>query len=507
MLRARSALAFAVVSALAIVLSSCASPSGGSTSSPSSTLSFTVDVPSNAAAWVTVEKSDGSVFKSASVPVGSHQVSFQNVPTGAVVTASMKGPMGLYNSTTGKTSTFTEYSSASYLASTVAGQAFYFYNPTNYSFTISGPCPSNSTASTKVTPLSYQQLDAYGLYYDRYFTAMSCVADSSYASGFGFTGTVYVPPTSQQTDGAYSVSLIAFDSASSGQPITAYALKLDQLVPGQSVTFTASDWHPESAMGTNTAHLTMPAVPSNETAGLGFDVAALHKGQPLPLQRFATQFGGSSVTSVTTSAPYIPYVASQYEMNQDYLLEFNGTSGGQWSSAAIRHRTLASLPIGGSSGQSLSTSDFWPLITDLRWSTSGGLNETFTPNTATKSAAFAYAYVQSWDFQNKVYRFWEDDAAVGAGTSGKVAYPELPASLSAYVPVPSAASNGGTWAHLSFSSYDPLTGQAVPSSYDVVVADANGVVATAGLPSAGTTTPSPEYARRSPSRLPGVRLR
>jgi hypothetical protein len=417
-----------LLATLALVLSSCSSSTG-------STASFTIDVPLGSTAHATLQASDGHVLKTATLSA-SGTVTFDGAPSDSLVTVSMQAQTGSSSSTPTQ-----DYASLTVPTSLAANHDF-FMLPTvsGANVTVSGACPSNATSTTSI------------LVYEGGGTAAAPATCTGTAPNLTFSTTLGVDPGNVAADGTVSLALLA----SNGGTAVATAGLLNQAFPNNAIAVAASDWT-TSAPASNSATLQFPALPANQSATANFGVAALEQGLPVPVQNEAGATAGTGATSASMSAAYAPIAAPSYLVNESFKNTFNNGSL-NWSSTSTRQHSVTSLPV----NETVDTqTDLWPLLQSFSWSSSGSVTVAYGANAGTKAATFRSALVGVNDTATHTSKAWEFLDAPTPATPGTLAFPELPASMSAYVPTPVASANGNNSAELFFTDGKvPMTGLA-----------------------------------------------
>lgn len=404
---------------LALVLTSC-----GTSTAP---LSFTLFVPGGVAAHATVQGSDGHVISTQAFNAGTQQVDLAGVPSDALVTVSMYAPN--VNATNEK-----DYYNLTVPASIVAGHQVMLVEPISnaVNITVTFTCPAGATTVSWM-----------GSEY-RSGSSVSCSSGS-----FTFNPS----STSLQSDGTYSMVLIAYNGAT---PVD-YATKLDQNISSGGFTVSAGDWA-GSAPLTNTSEMDFPALPANESASMGLEAFVMHGGQPFDVQpsnpNASTSTAGT--TSLSVSAPAVPVSGASYSIADNFDYTYSDTTGLTWDSESVRLHQVSALPI--HEVTDTTGSSLWPTLNDAHWVNNGGSPTlTYQKNAGTSAATFAMADVFEVDNSASpvVARSWLYFGNPNA-TSGTFQYPDMPSSLSAYVPTPVATAAGTNYASLGYSDFEPV---------------------------------------------------
>ncbi len=400
--------------ALAFVLSSCSSTGGGT-----APLSFSLLVPSGITAHATLQAKDGSVLQTQAVPAGTKEVSFTGAPADSLVTVSMEAPYQNANSQV-------DYLNLTLPASVVAGHQVYLVYPIDNSVTV------NVTVNC---PTGASSVDWWA-------------SGSDSGSATCPTGSITLNTSSSalQSDGTLSMVLIAYDS--SNNPVD-FATKLDQNIASGAFTVATSDWSGK-APATNHATFDFPAIQTNESASASVSASVVRKGQPfdvVPYQSANTSTVGDS--SLTLSGPGVPVSGAQYELMEQYSRSFTSSAGVNWGSASGRVHQVSALPFNETVNAG---TDLWPAIADAHWVANGGSPTiTYATNAGTKAATYAVADVRTNDSTGsptvtKEWIFFGDPSAF----SGTIQFPDMPSSLSAYVPTPVTTATPGITDEASF---------------------------------------------------------
>ncbi|HKI57826.1 MAG TPA: hypothetical protein VKA00_01250 [Trueperaceae bacterium] len=402
--------------ALTFVLSSC-----GTSSAP---LSFSILVPSGVTAHATLQGSDGHVISTQAFDAGTKEVTFTDAPANALVTISMYAPNT--NANTEK-----DYYNLTAPASIVAGHQVLFVQPIdNYiPVTVTLTCPS-SAASVHWMTSGFNSGTA------------SCTSGTFSANTYS---------SSLQSDGTMSMALIAYDSSSN--PV-AYATKLDQNVDAGAFTISASDWS-SSAPPTNTSQVNFATLPANQSATWNLEAFVSRRGQPFDVQASNPSASTTSGSTLSVSAPAVPVSGATYNIIDGFTQTYSDSSGLSWTSNSMHGHQVSSLPV---NETVTAGTGIWPTLNDAHWVNNGGSPTlTYQSNSGTSAATFAMANVFEVDNTSTptVARSWTFFGNPSA-FSGTFQFPDLPSSLSAYVPTPVASTAGSNSANVAFSDIQPV---------------------------------------------------
>lgn len=439
----KTLVALAALAALTFVLTSCSSGTSGN-GGGTQPLSFTVLVPTGMTAYATLQTGEGSVVETKTVDPGTKSVRFTDAATDSLVTVSMEAPYGNAGSRI-------DYLNLTLPAGTVSGHEVYVIDPiaNAVSVDVTLTCPTGAN--------------------DVGWWASGGKGGTALCSAGTFT--VQTTSDALQSDGTLSMVLIAYDST--GAPID-YVTKLDQNIASGSLTVAASDWT-GSPPPTDSATFTFPALQTGDGVAASLTSWAILNGQRLsigPVLNGSTSTAGSD--SIAVAGEGVPVSGAQYNVYEKYTRTFSGTGGANWRSYSIRDHGVPAVPF---TENVAAGSDVWPALDDAHWVDNGGSPTiAYTPNAGTAAATFAYAVSATSDTTttpvvNKTWFFF----AIPHAFDGTVQYPDMPASLSGFVPtaLPTGTSTTNR-ADLFFADFQmPLyaTGM-IPASFD----------ASAGLP-------------------------
>jgi hypothetical protein len=401
-----------VLTAAAFILAACSNGSDSNKPTPptTTTLSFKVNVAGGTEAHVVVQKADGTVLQSKDLSADDRQVSFNNVPAGALVTALAK-TMGV---SSGWNDPHTIYGAVTYPASYVANHTFFFNPPNTFSLdaTISGPCPAGSDSNTEIE-----------IWVTNYYFSAFCQDQGG--GSFTFSGDIFLDSSTIQSNSDYSLHLLA--ATNNGSDDIAYAILLDR-TPSQlqqGISLSAGDW--KTDFGTNRVTATFPALTRNQWAYAYVYADARYQGQWLNIQNFSSSVAAGETSAVATGS-YIP-VSVGWDRGWRGIGIGTPKDDGNLYSFAETWDSHITLPINDTIA--LGT-DVWPPATSLGWTDGKAPVLHYTYNGP--AAAGAYATLDQQGFAQNIERQWDFYPTVGVGTSGTIAFPQLPGALAAYLP-------------------------------------------------------------------------
>lgn len=438
--------------ALVLVLTSC----GGGGTSP---FSFTLLVPTGMTAYATLQGSDGSVITSKAVDSGTKEVSFADAAADSLVTVSMQGPYQNANNEM-------DYLNLTVPTSTVAGKQVYLVYPVDNPVTVNVSFACGTTGTPD------------------HIRWWSSGYESGTATCAGGTFTINTYSTELQSDGSISMVLIGYDA--SNNPID-YAVLLDRNINSGALTINNTAWA-GSAPSTAGATFSFPSIQTTDSAYANFQIGVTRKGQPFDIMPSLS--GSTSTvtdTSLAMSGGAVPVGGATYNAQEGYTRTYSDPSGFGWDSMTQRQHQLASIP----TNEPIDTSsDLWPVLANPHWVDNGGSPTlSYTANAGASAATFALASITTNDGSGAtdIYKTWII-AGVPNAFGGTIQFPDMPSSLSTFVPTP-LAMGPSTFndAAMLFTDFDvplfllglgpvPFFGNAgVPSSYHLLQAETNHV--------------------------------
>lgn len=423
-----------------LLLAACSKPQSGST------ISF--QILHDSEAYAVLQNADGSVISTQTLAPGAYDVSFSNVPDGAVVTA-------LTSETNDGTPAKYAFTAP---ASVVAGQQFSVINDwgpgggSSTGFvTITGPCPGNSTTDTISHWSSFRP---------------SLGAQDNGTTTCSASGTFTITAYYSDVDNNGNVQLSLF--ALSGSTIAAYA-RLTNISPSQtSLTLASTDWQTSTTADTATVNFA-PALATNGTADFTWDKYAMLNGLAVSLA------GGEETSSTSTlgaTSLTVNRLLASVSGATSYLssLEFdreNCSSSPCISSYVYMNAPASTLP----ANQSVTIgTDTWPSLQSFSWQANATTSPvvSYTNSSKFDTAKTIYADLSTTDSTTGATTEWTMISENPANMSGTFTFPQLPSNLQSYIPVPASSGNN---ANMSITDV-PLTAwwfsMSAPSSYNEV---------------------------------------
>ncbi len=388
-----------------------------STTAPGSTVTY--QVVSNRTAYAVLQKADGSVLTSKTIAAGTTDVTFDNVPAGALITTLVTN----YDNHTTHHLAFTAP------ASVIQGRTIYRFGSTARSFSnvqITGPCPSGSDASTTIRSVAATGLG------DGYADSNATTCASNGSGGYDFT--LSADYAAADSTGSIVMTLFAQGGALTTPAVARYMT----LAPSQTtLAVSAGDWKAATAYS---ASMTFsPALVSGETAYARLMPYARYNGVEVPLTSTV-----NNVNVNTVGASSVPFSGAQADLagttSYDLFARFqrqtctpacidNTVYTERASSTAPLNATLA---IG---------TDTWPMLQTFSWKANATTSPviTYPASSVFASAKTVYADVNATS--GGTHNEWEILYTGGAGANGTITYPDLPANLQSFIPVPASTGN------------------------------------------------------------------
>lgn len=434
------------------LLSACSQSQTGST------LSFQMQHDSQAHA--VLENADGTVISSMTLAPGTNDVTFTDVPDGALVTALTSE---MHNGAPMKFA-FTAP------ASLLNGRQVYVVNHFSSSgqsygrVTASGACPAGSTTATRIYNLRSSRPGTGGLRYD------SGTCDGS--GNFSFTA-------NYDDVGSSGNAQLTF-VAQNGSTMTGF-LHAQNVSPSQTTLSVAqADWQTSPTADASSLSFS-PALVTNGSAGVDWYKYAMVDGlrEPLSLQGSTTSstVGTASLSLNQALAPVAG--ATAYISSLRFRRHNCPSATPCFMSAVYRDASTSTLPA--NLNFAIGT-DTWPSLRSFTWTASASSSPviSYTSSPSFSSAKLVYADVNTADPTTGARSEWEYVSENPADMNGTITFPQLPASLQAQIPVPAASGNSADLSITDVSADAWWFNALWPNTYNEVDASTTAVT-TAGL--------------------------
>lgn len=390
-----------------IALIACGGESGNPNPNPNNSgqsLSFDIVMDSGIEAHIVIHRADGTVIEHRPVNPEQNRMRFTNIPQNALVTALSKSIDQLWYSENLQTVYRASTTPARYVNERTYFFGFFSSIPVN----ISGTCPQGSDAETLIWVIPV------------YFT-FACVEQED--GGFSFGGRLVLYDWHIQTDGNFSLSLLARPRGFANT--THYATLMDRSPEAlyQGVSISANDWRED--FGNTSTTFNHPALPANFDGNYSGSTttSAWYKGRWLDL-RGGSSFETLSGISSRAVESYVPISASKYQSSFSLNLIADHSDGRSWAWSRLTRPSAPPFT------QTITLgSELWPLIDSLAWT--GDQRPQLTYSYTGSAPKQSYASIESRDLNNNIRRFW---SMTHVSADSTITFPQLPQTLNVFVP-------------------------------------------------------------------------
>ncbi len=432
-------------------------------------------------AYAVLQDGNGGVISTKSLPPGTTDVTFSNVPAGALITAIA----------TETVNGVPAHHAVTAPASVVDGRVLYGTNTekpitsSRGTISVTGTCPAGSSTSTKID-----------------------VASSARPWGVGGGGAIACDAT-----GHFAISVNYYDVddnghaqltfyAENGSSMTAFAHFTDLPPTQTSLVVGASDWQTGVVTDSSAVDFS-PALATSETASVNLSEFAVANGLDVPLapSQYVTAAPGASTVSLTHDVAPLAG-ASAFRTNLTFERSLCPSSGSCVTSWVRRNMASSTSPV----DQTVTVgTDTWPTVQSVSWSANATTSPVvrYPSSPAFAHATFVQVNLSTTDSTTGTSTSWQLITTDSAAMSGTVRFPRVPSNLQSAIPVPGPSGNKadlwiadipvGLWL-VPFSQ--------LPPSYNEVYAQSTENATTAGLAAQPVS-----FGTRGPTHGSGIWIR